>query len=199
MTPLVGRLDGEDLIATQVRLEEEMTQRGVSRFQRNVEAARRMGAEDGTEYGSIIVSGRMKALAEAIKAWMDESEAGVSSRWGSAYKLLRGYDADVLAYLTLKHTLAGISQPRTLQHVSVSIAQSVEDEMRLSGIRDKERKKYDQLVDHLEQHAGPDRSDREQVPGGRAPGSEAVIRCHCGVHAGRHHRCRSEPPRAEHG
>lgn len=147
MTPLVGRLDGEDLIATQVRLEEEMTQRGVSRFQRNVEAARRMGAEDGTESGSIIVSGRMKALAEAIKAWMDESEAGVSSRWGSAYKLLRGYDADVLAYLTLKHTLAGISQPRTLQHVSVSIAQSVEDEMRLSGIRDKERKKYDQLVE----------------------------------------------------
>lgn len=139
-------LQHEDLISVQLRLEEEMTQRGADRFIRNTSRAREGGREDQTAYGRTILGGRIEKLSQAIAHWQDETAKGNPSRWGSAYKKLEGYDSKVLAFLTLKHVLAGLSSPRTVQFVAVAIGTAVEDEMRFAGIRAEERKAYDRLV-----------------------------------------------------
>ena len=47
------REDLEDMLEVQLRLEEEMTQRGVERYLRDVSQARQAGREEGTAYGSL--------------------------------------------------------------------------------------------------------------------------------------------------
>lgn len=136
----------ENLIELQLRLEEEMTQRGADRYIRNTSRAIEGGREDQTAYGRTILAGRLDMLTKAIEKWLVDTAAGNPSRWGSAYKKLAGYNPHVLAFLTLKHVLSGLSAPRSVQYVAVSIGTAVEDEMRLAGVRAEERKAYDRLV-----------------------------------------------------
>jgi DNA-directed RNA polymerase len=136
----------EDLIETQLRLEEEMTQRGAERYARNVARAQEAGREDGTAYGKTLLSHRMHAVEQAIKEWKERTAAGHASHRGTAYKHIKDADNGLLAYLTLKYVLSGLCAPRTVQYVSVSIGTAVEDEIRFADIRIQERKEYDRLL-----------------------------------------------------
>lgn len=136
----------EDLLSTQLRLEEEMTSRGADRYIRGVAKAMEKGAEDNTEYGKQIMSGRLERAAEAISNWLEESGQGNPSRWGLAYKLIKDCPPRTLAYLALKNIMAGISSVRTLQDVAVGIGMAVEDEMRFALVREEEAKVYEKLV-----------------------------------------------------
>jgi len=139
--------DKEDLIETQLRLEEEMTVRGADRYLRNTSRAREGGREDQTAYGKTLLAGRIEALAKAIQAWQEATANGRATKNGTAYKRIGTYDPNVLAYLALKHVLSGLSAPRTLQYVAVAIGTAVEDEIRFAVIRSEERKAYEKLVD----------------------------------------------------
>lgn len=136
----------EDLITVQLRLEEEMTQSGSDRFIRNTSRAREGGREDATAYGKTILAGRIIKLSEAIAAWQVSAKAGAGTKNGAAYKKVGDFDPKVLAYLTLKHVLSGLSAPRTLQFVAVAIGTAAEDEIRFASIRTDEKKIYDRLV-----------------------------------------------------
>lgn len=136
----------DDLIATQLRLEEEMTSRGAERYDRGVSRAIEKGVEDRTEYGQQIMAGRLEVLSQAIGKWMEEAGQGNPSRWGLAYKRIKVCHPDTLAFLALKHVMAGISSVRTLQDVAVSIGSSVEDEMRFAEVRAAEAKTFEKLV-----------------------------------------------------
>lgn len=139
--------DKEDLIDTQLRLEEEMTQRGADRYLRNTSRAREGGREDQTAYGKTILAGRIEALAKAIQTWQEETASGAAGLRNSvAYGRIGTHDPNVLAYLALKHVLSGLSAPRTIQYVAVAIGTAVEDEIRFAVIRSEERKTYDRLV-----------------------------------------------------
>lgn len=141
-------LDKEDLIDVQLRLEEDMTQRGADRYLRNTSRAMEGGREDQTAYGRTILAGRIAALAQAIGAWQDATAKGAAGLRNSvAYGKIGTYDPNVLAYLALKHVLSGLSAPRTLQYVAVAIGTAVEDEMRFSVIRSDERRTYEKIVD----------------------------------------------------
>ncbi|QBE66858.1 DNA-directed RNA polymerase [Pseudoduganella lutea] len=137
----------EDLIQVQLRLEEEMTQRGADRFLRNTSRATEGNREDQTAYGRTILAGRITKLADAITAWQVAAKEGASGlRNSSAYKLIGNTDAKVLAFLALKHVLSGLSTPRTVQFVAVAIGTAIEDEVRFANIREEERKLYDKIV-----------------------------------------------------
>lgn len=145
----------EDLIATQLRLEEEMTGRGAERYLRGVSRAIERESEDATQYGKQIMSGRIAALAEAIATWMEESGRGNPSRYGMAYRKVQGCEPRLLAYLTLKNVMAGISSVRTLQDVAVGIGTAIEDELRLAKVREEERREYAILLDGLQRRSSP--------------------------------------------
>lgn len=136
----------EDLMEVQLRLEEEMTQRGAQRYLRDISKAREAGREEGTSYGQSILAGRLDVLAKSIQAWMTEAGSGKAGTIATAYKRVREMDAHTLAFLTLKNVLAGVSSIRTLQFVAVAIGTAVEDEARYLPIREKERKAYNHIV-----------------------------------------------------
>lgn len=145
--PLTEISEPEDLIETQLRLEEEMTQRGADRYLNITAQAREGGREDQSAYGKTILAGRIEKVTTAIAAWQESVEnGGKGVRNSSAYKKVGGFSSSVMAYLTLKHVLSGLSAPRTVQFVCVAIGTAVEDEIRFSSIRDGERKIYDRIV-----------------------------------------------------
>jgi DNA-directed RNA polymerase len=137
----------EDLIETQLRLEEEMTQRGADRFIRNTAKALEGGREEQTAYGRTILAGRVEKLAQAIGAWQTATAEGAPGlRNSAAFRLIGTHDARVLSFLTLKNVLSGLSSPRTVQYVAVAIGTAIEDEARFAAIREGERHIYDRIV-----------------------------------------------------
>jgi DNA-directed RNA polymerase len=137
----------EDLMSTQLRLEEEMTLKGAEKYIRDVGNAVRRQNEDATSYGQVILAHRLESMAKAIAEWKEYASVGNASRFSTAYPLIKDVPDNILAFVTLKNVLAGVSSLRTLQHVGVSIGTAVEDELRFSGIREEERKAYDSIVD----------------------------------------------------
>lgn len=136
----------DDLMSLQISLEESMTQRGVEKYIRDVSKAMKANREEGTAYGQAILSHRLEKLATAIDEWKEEMTKGVAGRFSTSYPLLKDVPSKLLAFLTLKGVLSGISGLRTLQFVGVTIGTAVEDELRFSGIRENERKAYEKLV-----------------------------------------------------
>jgi DNA-directed RNA polymerase, mitochondrial len=137
----------DNLMATQIQLEEAMTQRGAERYIQAVSRAIQGGREDNTSYGTQILAGRLETLAEAIRDWKETASKGVAGRASATYPKVKDVEDSLLAFLTLKSILAGISSVRTLQFVGVSIGTAIEDELRFSKIRETERKAYERLVE----------------------------------------------------
>lgn len=135
------------LIEEQIKLEEQMTQRGAERYLRDISKAKATAREEGTAYGQSILAGRLEILSKAISQWMSEAESGRSGPLQTSYVRLKGMDPAILAYLTLKNVLAGVSSVRTLQFMGVTIGTAVEDECRYTKIRETERKAYKQITE----------------------------------------------------
>lgn len=136
----------DDLMSVQIALEEAMTQRGAERYLRDVAKAIQMGREESTAYSTTILAHRVESLADAIDAWKETSSKGAAGRFSATYPKVKDVPSTMLAFLTLKSVLSGISGLRTLQFVGVSIGTAVEDELRYSKIRENERKAYDKIL-----------------------------------------------------
>lgn len=136
----------EDLMSLQLSLEEGMTRRGAEKYLRDVTKAISAGREEGTAYGQTILSHRLETLSKAIDDWKQVSSKGAAARFSATYPKVKDVDSRLLAFLTLKAVLSGISSLRTLQFVGVAIGTAVEDELRFSKIRESERKAYEKLV-----------------------------------------------------
>ena len=136
----------DDLMSVQIELEEAMTQRGAERYLRDVSKAIQMGREESTAYSATILAHRVESLAEAIDAWKETSSKGAAGRFSATYPKVKDVPSTLLAFLTLKSVLSGISGLRTLQFVGVSIGTAVEDELRYSKIRETEKKMYDKIL-----------------------------------------------------
>lgn len=136
----------DDLMTTQLRLEEEMTRRGQERYLRDIAKAKQAKREEGTAYGQTILAHRLETLSRGISSWIDDTSQGRAGNRNLAFKRVRHMDADTLAFLTLKHILSGVSSIRTVQFVAVAIGTAIEDELRFASVRDIEKKKYEKLV-----------------------------------------------------
>jgi DNA-directed RNA polymerase len=138
----------DDLMAVQLRLEEDMTQRGLERYMKEVASATEHGREDGTLYGQGIIKGRIEQLSAGIQAWKANAAAGGAAvNSNVCFKLVKNIPTDVLAFMTLKNIISGLSVVRTLTSVAISLAINIEDEVRLSEMRDNERKIYNRIVE----------------------------------------------------
>lgn len=136
----------DDLMSLQIKLEEEMTNRGMEKYLRDVAKAKQAGREEGTAYGQALLAGRIDSLAQGIRTWIEETGKGRAGNNATAYRKVKDMDPNVLAFLTLKHVLAGVSSVRTVQFVAVSVGTAIEDELRFAEIRESERRAYERLV-----------------------------------------------------
>jgi DNA-directed RNA polymerase len=135
----------EDLMSTQIRLEEEMTAKGALRYLRNVDKAKAKELEDNTSYGKQTLSGRLDLVSSAIDVWKLDASVGVAGKYQQAYLLIKDIPSTTLSFLALKNILAGVSSVRTLQNVAISIGTAIEDEQRFEDIRLNEKVFYSRL------------------------------------------------------
>ena len=136
----------DDLMTLQIQLEEQMTQRGAEKYLRDVSKAIQTGREESTAYGTTILSHRVTTLSKAIAEWMEVTSKGRAGNNATAFKKVRDADPDLLAFLSLKAVLSGISSTRTVQFVAVTIGTFIEDELRYAKIRELERKQYEKII-----------------------------------------------------
>lgn len=136
----------EALIDVQLRLESEMTKRGMDRYLKAVQEAREMGTEDTLSAAQTLITHHTQKLTDAIVAWINETTAGTAGRRNIAVKYLKGFDPGVAAFVTLKKLLGRVSTPVMIQRAARELGTALEDEVRLAAVREQERKAYDSIV-----------------------------------------------------
>lgn len=150
----------EHLIDVQLRLEAEMTKRGIDRYMKTVAEAKEMGTEDKLAASQTLMQHHTEKLAQAILAWFAEMESGKAGPRGVAFKHLKVAPmktpeatvaaklerARVVAYITLKKLLGRVSAPVMVQRAARDVGTAIEDEFKLQAVREAERKEYDSIL-----------------------------------------------------
>lgn len=121
----------------QMEREKQASGAGVERFRARMQAAKTNGTLDATAVGKDLVAYRVSALAETIKQWQDEANNGKAGRKQTAALLIGTFDPAVLAFLTLRATVGGLSfgDKRKLTGIAAQLGQKIEDEMRLRAFK----------------------------------------------------------------
>jgi len=138
-----------DLIDRQYKLEEAMRRKGIERYFAAVNNAREHGREASTAYGVTILKRGVEPLAEAIKAMMDEANSGKAGRRPLAVRYLDGLTPEVVAFLTLRVILEGITCERLVQGVAVAIGSEIEMEAMLMRLEERDKKRYAVTSQHV--------------------------------------------------
>jgi DNA-directed RNA polymerase len=137
-----------NLMQVQVALEESMRGRGEERYQRLVNSAVSRKSEDTTGYGQKIASTYTAELALAYDAFKADAASGRAGKRHSSIKLIGDrLTSKEVAFITLKTVLGGISGVRTLSRLAIQIGMNLEDEIRLAGIREQEKRVYASIVE----------------------------------------------------
>ncbi|KGK41206.1 hypothetical protein LH51_16515 [Nitrincola sp. A-D6] len=126
------------LYTTQAELEEEMTQAGVERYERNLTKAIGRGGESDTTYAQRLIDTKAEILAEEIKAWREQAELKAGRRH-VALKYLKDIDAREAAFITLKSVLNSLSKGRPTTSIAIEIGGMIEDQIRLKEVRAKDK------------------------------------------------------------
>lgn len=136
-----------NLMQIQIKLEESMKQRGTESYIRGVNKAKVGMSENHTQHGNRLIFLLTKGLSDKIAEFMAEANSGKAGGKHSIAKYIGdSISPDQMAYLALKTVISGISGVQTVGHLSVQIGLAMEDEIRLAGIRAKEKKVYDSIV-----------------------------------------------------
>ena len=125
-----------------------MRGRGEERYQRLVNSAVSRKSEDTTGYGQKIASTYTSELALAYDAFKEEVATRSGGPRHTTVKLVGDrLTSREVAFITLKTILGGISGVRTLSRLAIQIGMSLEDEIRLAGIREQEKRVYSSIVE----------------------------------------------------
>ena len=136
-----------NLMQVQIELEETMRERGEQRHFRAINKAKASQTENHTVYGTGLISGYIKDLANAIDAFKAEASSGRAGAKNTAVRFIgNNIGSEQVAFITLKHIVAGISSEQALSSLAFSIGEALEDELRLSEIRSQEKRVYDSII-----------------------------------------------------
>ncbi len=113
----------------QCELEQEMQGLGAKRFWEGITRAKEGRQESTTPYGQQLAQHSVMPLAEAIDAFLAETEKKRGMR-PVAYRYLMQVESKVAAFITVKTALDCITVRRTLQKTAVAVASGIEDEAR---------------------------------------------------------------------
>lgn len=144
-TTEVGTETTLDLIAEQIRLEQETREEGINRYNKALERNRKSKTEAETAYGSRLIVSLTDKVAQGITQFIEEAESRGGFRHASiAY--LKQVAPRTAAYLGLKVILNSISKENRLTKILVDIGTAIEDEVRFAALRDADKKYYDRVL-----------------------------------------------------
>lgn len=142
----VGVETSLDLVAEQIKLEEETREQGITRYRKRTEKDIKRDREDATGYGSRLLTSLTAKVAEGVKEFIEVASLGKAGGKFTAVKYMTMVSPEKVAYLGLKTVLNSISKERRLQKVMVEIATAIEDEVRFSVLREADKKYYDKVL-----------------------------------------------------
>jgi DNA-directed RNA polymerase len=124
----------------QLDLEERMRSMGIARFNEFVNNAREGGQETRITAVRRLMGHAHAKVVEAINALVEAAEAGKAGRKFEAYyKIKQVNDVDLLAHLTIRHVLDGVSQRDKLTGVALALSRAIEDEMNFRLIKEQNK------------------------------------------------------------
>ena len=135
----------------QTDLEKEMISLGKERYWAKVSRTRDTEVETYSPAAKRLLGESIESLATEIKRWKKNAETGP----GRKHRALPYFDLipiNVMAALTARTCLDGISQQRTLTSIAMKLGQYLEDEHRAISIKEQEPNLYLDLFDRTKKH-----------------------------------------------
>ncbi len=126
-------IEAHPMWAEQVRIEEEMSGRGVARFQREAQEARNNGEATKSGGARFILTNIIEPTAKAIAEFVEEAKSGKAGRKHTLVRFVTAMAPDVLAYLTAKVVLDGLAGEQKLTRVAVKLGRVIQTEQRLAA------------------------------------------------------------------
>lgn len=138
----------QDLHAIQLQLEEEMFNGGIRRFEADQQRQIASGNESDTAWNRRLLSELIAPMAEGIQACKEEYE-GKKGRAPRALAFLQCVENEVAAYITMKVVMDMLNTDVTLQAISMSIAERIEDQVRFSKLEGHAAKYFEKVKKSL--------------------------------------------------
>lgn len=132
-----------ELLQRQMELEEECLGLGVTRYRKNLEDTHlpwsdklsTKKAETDMPPGMQLLKASVMPLAAAIERYI-ENNANVKRRRPTTVLYLQLFDPYLVAFLTAKHCLNGMSRRELVQRVALNIANNLEDELEYRAFKE---------------------------------------------------------------
>ena len=131
-------------IEDQLALEDRMISYGVDRFKSMTRAAEDQNRGCDTTYARTLTKALIAPLADAIREYRDDTQAGRGAKYRA---LIRGIDADKVAYFTLKSVFNHVMKEETLQTLALNIGWFIEDELKFSVFQEEHSEYYNTILD----------------------------------------------------
>ena len=117
-----------ELLDVQIAHEQEMLDRGVSRYRKHVIEAQQRGQEADTQHGSLLMKQTIDKLIEGADKYILSSLAGEAGKHATAAKILSTLDIEVCSYVALKTVINSLTTRVTMTNVCVQIGQNIHDQ-----------------------------------------------------------------------
>jgi DNA-directed RNA polymerase len=140
----------QDLIAAQAALEQESSDLGVQRYERE-----RQKDETNTRPGQRLLVESIKPLAGAITEWVERVTSGRPTPHANLGYLLGELPAVDAAYITAKRVIAGMVKHDTLQTVAFSVAATIEDAVNFDRLKEENPRAYRLLQRKIANSSAP--------------------------------------------
>ena len=133
----------QNLYEIQIELEERSREMGRQRYDRRTEQAIKSKREDGTSYGSKIISKNVLALSAGVRSMMNPEGRGRPSPY---LKLIKAVSPEVVAMVSLSVVVKTLTKETKVVSASAQIAQALEHEARLAALTPEQNKHYKNLI-----------------------------------------------------
>lgn len=125
-----------DLYQRQLELEEESLGLGQARYRKEITHAIEAGREAELPPGLGLLNKMVTPTSIALHLWIRETAALKSARRNaSLLQFLQQFDPDMLAFVTAREVVNGLSKQRRLQAVALGIVSILEDELEYNKLR----------------------------------------------------------------
>jgi DNA-directed RNA polymerase len=148
----------DSMMDVQVKLEMSMRDEGVEKMRKSVQTHQKIGGEASTEYGHTLMVQGLYRFSEGVREWFETRvKAGRGSK---VHNILKGGDPEVVAYVFMKAIINGISsKTATLQNIQRGAVAAIEDEYRLTQLREEDKLLCKRLIDATNKRQGWARRD----------------------------------------
>ncbi len=118
-----------DLIAAQKELETRATAEGYERFIKHQKTVADNEGHYATTEGSKLVKGSIAIVADAIRDYINSASNNGKGRTPMAYSILKEFEPEALAFLTLNQIYQGVIAKHSLTNIFYNVGASVETEV----------------------------------------------------------------------